>query len=105
MIPFKFLRTTVKPEPEYRFVTFTNIYNRVDIVQLPWSQYPNYEIEPKEFKGTFTQFRQFYLHNNFLPVIYEMQLSRSGWVRRLFSYYRRLDTKILKNDKLVIFYD
>ena len=82
MIPFKFLRTTVKPEPEYRFVTFTNIYNRVDIVQLPWKRYPNYDIETRQFNGTFNQFRAHYLVNNFMPVIYEMQLKRSGWLKR-----------------------
>ena len=99
MIPFKFLRTTVKPEPEYRFVTFTNIYNRVDIVQLPWREYPMYENEPREFKGTFTQFRAFYLRENFIPILYEMQLTRTGWLRALYSYHRRLTTRIMKNDK------
>ena len=100
---FKFLQ--IDKEPNFRFFTFTNLYNRVDVVQLPWGEYSNHTNEPKRFEGTFNQFRAHYLINNFLPTIFEIELRRGGWFATHYSLSRPLDRRILKNDKLIILYD
>ena len=103
MIDFKFLR--LPKEKQYRFHRYTNTYNRVDCVQLPWSEYEHTISNPKMFIGTFIQFIAKYRTEGFIPVMYEMQLKRVGWYRQIYSFNRPLDQKIRKNDRLIICYD
>lgn len=104
MIEFKFLQKEPEDILQYSFITFTNLYNRLDIVQLPWKRYTPRTEEPSEFRGTFNQFRSFYLRENFIPTLYDVSLKRNGWIRNYYSIDRRLNTRILKNDKLLIYY-
>ena len=103
MIDFKFLRLPKKHQ--HRFHRYTNIYNRLDCVQLPWKEYEQPISNPKIFRGSFIQFVAKYRTEGFLPVMYEMQLQRVGWYRQIYSISRPLDQRIRKNDRLIICYD